>query len=101
MAADGQGWSLPTRGAWIENAIFVDVADASFRRSLHGERGLKSPKGQTPAKLPRSLPSQGAWIENSATVCPPPKKIIRIFRIIFLFRHNSLDFYTDCGIMLA
>ena len=71
--------SLPMRGAWIEICFHLRAYSST------GE----------------SLPTLGAWIENSATSCPLPKKIIRIFRIIFLFRYNPIDFYTDCGIMLA
>ena len=34
--------SLPSRGAWIEILILKHLSLYSLRRSLHGERGLKS-----------------------------------------------------------
>ena len=34
--------SLPARGAWVEIAWLGEAPEAAFRRSPHGERGLKS-----------------------------------------------------------
>ena len=56
--------SLPSRGAWIEIHMQRPYIPARYRRSPHGERGLKYViTSLWPAIIGASLPSRGAWIE--------------------------------------
>ena len=55
--------SPPSRAAWIE-IIRAAVKDLkSYRRRLHGRRGLKSLQAQWAKSLRQSPPSRAAWIE--------------------------------------
>ena len=55
--------SLPARGAWIEICHILLLVIFIFRRSPHGERGLKSSVSHNAFFERASLPARGAWIE--------------------------------------
>ena len=57
------GWSLPSRGAWIEIWLGQPGFPAGLVAPLTGSGGLKLPWINLLSRLHRSLPSRGAWIE--------------------------------------
>ena len=60
------GQSRPSRGAWIETCSERTRRPTSWRRALHGARGLKRQLRPAAGQRRASRPSRGAWIETSA-----------------------------------
>ena len=55
--------SLPAWGVWIEIPSPRVKIQTRYRRSPHGECGLKLTREEAEAALRRSLPAWGVWIE--------------------------------------
>ena len=60
---ENQIWSLPAWGAWIEIIGEGFFFLSPYRRSPHGERGLKFCQLRRDGGGKVSLPAWGAWIE--------------------------------------
>ena len=60
VGAVGEVGSLPSRGAWIEMYPWRWTWSSWWRRSPHGERGLKSEQVRDYFKLQRVAPLTGS-----------------------------------------
>ena len=55
--------SRPTRGAWIEIMLGLQLFADAGSRAPHGARGLKSESAKQTELAMLSRPTRGAWIE--------------------------------------
>ena len=62
--------SHPTRGAWIEIFVEIDVIRIPQSRTPHGVRGLKYRSLPGGPPVDASHPTRGAWIEIHPLLAP-------------------------------